>query len=67
METDLIKRIKCAGADELGDALIAFMQRYDEVFPDWSVMLISIEKGRDKNEQLDRMIRNLQAMKELDE
>ena len=40
------------------------MARYREVFPDWEVMTVSLEKAVDKNAQLDRMIGLLERMKE---
>ena len=61
MITDAIKK---AEHEELNDILLAVLARYREVFPDWEVMTVSLEKAVDKNAQLDRMIGLLERMKE---
>ena len=61
MITDAIKK---AEPEELNDILLAVLARYREVFPNWEVMTVSLEKAGDKNEQLDRMIGLLENMKE---
>ena len=61
MITDAIKK---AEHEELNDILLAVLARYREVFPDWDVMTVSLEKAVDKNAQLDRMIGLLEKMKE---
>ena len=60
----MIDQIKKAKPEELNDILLAVMTRYREVYPDWEVMTVSLEKAGDKNEQLDRMIGLLENMKE---
>ena len=61
MITDAIKK---AEPEELNDILLAVLARYREVFPNWEVMIVSLEKAGDKNEQMDRMIGLLENMKE---
>ena len=61
MITDAIKK---AEPEELNDILLAVLARYREVFPNWEVMTVSLEKAGDKNEQMDRMIGLLENMKE---
>ena len=60
----MVDQIKKAKPEELNDILLAVLARYREVFPDWEVMTVSLEKSVDKNEQLDRMIGLLETMKE---
>ena len=60
----MIDQIKKAKPEELNDILLAVMARYREVYPDWEVMTVSLEKAGDKNEPLDRMIGLLENMKE---
>ena len=61
MITDAIKK---AEPEELNDILLAVLARYREVFPNWEVMTVSLEKAGDKNEQMDRLIGLLENMKE---
>ena len=45
----LIKAIRGADRNEIGDLLAAAMERYREVFPDWSIIYYAIEnKNRRK-------------------
>ncbi len=60
---DLAEKIAQVDVTEIEEVLIAVRQRYAELFPDWEVVLISIEKSVDRNRQLDRMIAMLQNMK----
>ena len=60
----MIEKIKKAEPEELNDILLAVLERYREVFPDWEIMTLSLEKAVDKNEQLDRVIDLLERMKE---
>jgi hypothetical protein len=63
MAFDLIKEIAKADEFEIEALLKAVLQRYAELFPDWEISTISIEKSSDRNEQLDRMIALLQQLK----
>ena len=60
----MIDQIKKAKPEELNDILLAVMARYREVYPDWELITVSLEKAVDKTEQLDRMIGLLENMKE---
>ena len=60
----MIDQIKQAKPEELNDILLAVMERYREVYPDWELITISLEKAVDKNSQLDQIIAMLEAMKE---
>ena len=60
---DLWKEIAQADEMLLSQLLRAVLQRYEELFPDWEISTISLEKCSDTNEQLDRMITILEQMK----
>ena len=60
----MIEQIKKAKPEELHKILQAVLARYREVFPDWELITVSLEKAVDKNEQLDRIISMLEKMKE---
>ena len=60
----MIQQIKQAKAEELNDILLAVTERYKEVYPDWEMITISLEKTVDKNAQLEQMISVLENMKE---
>lgn len=63
----LLEDIRNTSGDELNQLLMKIVERYEVVFPDWSITIITLEKSRDRNEQLDRIIAHLQAIKEMDE
>ena len=65
MLTAVIDRILAAEENELEEILRAVLRRYAEVFPNWEVSTISIDKTRDRNEQLDQLIAMAQKMKTL--
>ena len=50
---------------EIGDVLSAVVLRYGELFPDWEISTISLKKGEDRNQQIDRMVQMLMQMKSL--
>lgn len=39
------------------------LHRYEELYPDWEISTVSVQKSADRNKQLDRMIAILQKMK----
>lgn len=61
----MLNMIKNAKPEEMNDILLAVRERYQELFPDWEVIIISLEKAVDKNEQLDRMIALMERLKEV--
>jgi len=63
MMCDIEKAIAQADAYELDKILKAVLKRYAELFPDWEVGTISLQKSADRNKQIDRMITMLQNMK----
>ncbi len=55
--------IRRADPKDLEALLKAVLARYDEAFPDWEVSVITIEKQRDRNAQIDGIIAVLNGMK----
>lgn len=64
LAVDIIKRIRIAKPEEMQDILMAVLERYRELYPDWDINVLSLEKNVDKNEQIDATIALLQSMKE---
>ena len=60
---DLVEKIGQANEREIEKLLKAVIQRYATLFPDWELSVVSVEKNKDKNEQLDRMIELLEKMR----
>ena len=56
--------IRNATEDEISDMILAVQERYHELFPGWSMHITVLEKNDDRNAQLDRIIENLQKLKE---
>ena len=61
---NLIERIMQANECEITELLEAVKERYSQLFPDWDINIISLEKSRDQNEQIDRMIAVLENMRQ---
>jgi hypothetical protein len=60
---DLIAGIAQSNEAEISDLLQAVIRRYAQLFPEWELGTISIEKSGDRNAQIDQMILVLQSMK----
>ena len=61
----ILHEISRAKPEELDELLQAVLKRYREVYPDWEIITVSLEKAVDKKEQLDRIIRLMEKMKEI--
>ena len=61
----MLNLIQNAKPEEMNDILMAVQQRFQELFPDWELITISVQKAVDKNAQLDQIIKLLQQMKEV--
>ena len=61
---DLLERIKTAETEEINDLVTAVLARYRELFPDWDISIVSIEKNGDRNEQLDSIITLIEKLKD---
>lgn len=57
-------QIEQANAVEIIELLDAVLLRYQALFPEWEISTVSVEKAGDRNEQIDRMIRFLQSMRD---
>lgn len=58
-----VEKIAQANEAEIEQLLKAVLQRYAELFPDWEVSTISLQKTSDRNEQIDRLIETLEKMR----
>jgi len=63
----ILSEIKNADGNLIEAIMKAVLQRYAELFPDWEISTISLEKSKDRDEQLDRMIAALAQMKNVQE
>ena len=61
---DLLTQISLVGADDIPSVVMAAVRRYEELFPDWEIMMAALEKCSDRNQQIDRQIALLQHLKE---
>lgn len=61
---DIYEMINETGKEEIADVLDSVLFRYKQLFPDWEISVVSIDKTGDKNEQLNNMIHLIQNMKE---
>ena len=60
---DIMDKIAQANNAEVEVLMSAVLKRYTELFPNWDISTISVEKCSDRNQQLDRMIAVLESMK----
>lgn len=61
---DLVEEISNAKAEDLERILRAVLDRYGELFPDWEVSTISLQKTGDRNAQIDQHIQLLTRLKQ---
>ncbi len=67
MKTDILPMILAADAESMDAILKAVIDRYLQIYPDWEISVITVEKTQNRNEQLDRMIAILNKMKQMEE
>lgn len=60
---NLIHAIEKIGRSEIEEVLKVVLHRYEELYPDWEVSLVSIQKSVDRNAQINNIINMLQRMK----
>ena len=60
----ILDKIDAAPPKEIEQILKAALARYRDLYPQWDISTLSLEKAGDKNEQLDRVIDLLRNMKE---
>jgi len=57
-------RIRKLKADQIHQVLGWVTERYGELYPDWDITTVSLERKGNKNEQLSRMGALLENMKD---
>lgn len=60
---DLLSEILSADSEMLSTLLIAAVERFKILYPDWELQLLSLPKGDDRNELIDRVILLLENLK----
>lgn len=60
---DILEKIKTANSEEINDLVVTVLARYRELFPEWDINIVSIEKNENKNEQLDAIIAMIEKLK----
>ena len=61
---EILQKIARADEAQASELLEAVLRRYAELYPDWDVGTISVQKSKDPKKQLDDTIRVLESMKE---
>ena len=62
--TKTIQEISQARDFEIEEMMTALLKRYRELYPDWEVSVISLEKKDDRNRQIDEVIQFLEKLKD---
>ena len=60
---ELLEKIKRLESEGIQDVLQALVERHRQLYPDWEINIMSLEKKRSRNDQLDEMITLLESMK----
>ena len=60
---EILKKIAQADQVEASQILEAVLHRYAQLYPQWDVGTISVQKNEDRNKQLDDTIRVLESLK----
>ena len=60
---DLEEAIAQVDGRQIETLMKAILDRYEELFPEWEVITLSLPRNHDRNTHLDRMIGVLQGMK----
>jgi hypothetical protein len=60
---NLIAQIARADGAQIEKLLNAVLRRHGELYPDWEVSTVTVEKTQNRSEQLDRIIALLEKMK----
>ena len=60
---NLIAQIGRADGAQIEKLLNAVLRRYGELYPDWEVSTVTVEKTQNRSEQLDLIIALLEKMK----
>ena len=62
--TKTIQEISQAQDFEIEEMMTALLKRYRELYPDWEVSVISLEKKDNRNRQIDEVIQFLEKLKD---
>lgn len=57
--------IRLAGEDELNDIIIAVIQQYSLVNPDWEMGVYVLQKSKNRAAQIDQIIAFLEGVKKI--
>lgn len=60
---ELLDRINEVDEGQIQQVLDAVLERYTELYPQWAVSVISVQRNADRNLQIDQMIRLLESIK----
>ena len=60
---NLLALIEQVSEHEVEDVLKAVLRRYGELFPDWEISTISVNKKEDRNKQIDQIIEFVNKMR----
>ena len=60
---NLIDEIPRVPKEEITDLVMAAIERYRELFPDWDIFTFSLDRRLPRNEQIDQNIRLLETLK----
>ena len=60
----IIQAISKAQDHEIQEMMTALLKRHKELFPNWELSVISIEKTGDRNRQIDEVIQLLEKLKD---
>ena len=60
---NLLAMIEQVSEHEVEDVLKAVLRRYGELFPDWEISTISVNKKEDRNKQIDQIIEFVNKMR----
>lgn len=61
---DLLLQIEQVQKNSMDELLKAVLRRYGELYPDWDISIISLEKKKSKAEQIDEIVQILLRMKD---
>lgn len=61
---EIISQIECSDCSQIERLLKAVVARYGELYPDWELSVMSLEKNKDRAKQIDNIIEVLQRIKE---
>ena len=65
-EYELIQEVRNADPMIMNELLRVFCQRFEEVNPEYSLLVVSVDKKRDFLEQADEYIALMQSMKDVE-